>query len=1839
MRKSVGIFLCLCLSFTLLAPLQAEEQIFISSGRHVKQKYPFAGGTSCCNCRVVHSGKLPNTFAAGEFSLITFYLVGSRSNSHYQRLKTGPTKLKLVLGDRSAVAMSEKVNAGTELPVNVPWIIQFKFDPPVQAAPGTAWRLEDGDNNLYSAVLLHSSDADQKGLPGIDEQSGCQYTHKVNSWYSVKFDSHAAPPPPVTSGIEIEKTGDMGFIVKLNGKKIYEAYAFYLKIDKSYPNLDGYNVEVLSEASGGNICEAFKNQIIRWRPDGTHSISKRFGNCKGPKVQQIDQNLYFSYESYVGRHSQKTHPAQIWEYAKGVLKQIPGPIPKPEPKPEPKPDPKPEPKPEPKPKPDPKPVPAPFKLKLLTPKYGGNLPQGNNPNCESGFVWTFSWEPMNAAPGIIKSYQIRILQPDQEKTLFTADTQETSHTFTSCEPIDNDTLQGWTWQVRALWGLNVWSEWSDVRKFFVDLLDITPPTAPQLGAPDQDTALNQLNDPDCAGGFSWRFNWETVQDEESGIAQYKIIIRRDGLATPVVEDTTTSNVYVYKSCTPLEDNQLTGWSWQVQAQDKAGNWGELSAKKDFSVKSIYPASPDIVSPADKATLLRGYHPTCGPGVVWKFDWKDVSHYNGIKQYRITIKRRGPSGQVTVADETVTQSEFTYSECKAPDDRYLTGWKWSVQAQNNAGYWSKKKTGGSFSVGEAPDKPNIIAPVSGDTLPQQNHPSVEDGFSWDFEWEPSNHPQGIMGYQIQITHKDMTAPLLDTQLDESKLNYSFNSTTAILDKPDGWTFKIRAMAYDKNQGDWSSVDFSVADYVATVLPSAPNLLLPTEGKTLPQHNNPTSRAGFVWTFEWEASTSDTPIKGYQIKIHNPSYPDLGIDHFVTEPKYAYHNSQGLKDANQLSGWTWKVKAQDSDDEWGEWTTEKTFAVAAYVPYKPEPPQPVSPSGGKSLGYTFNYDMVCENRLSQIRWAFFWLQPNENEVKDYEIYIGRQVEDTPVLQKITQSGMRTYEYVSCDIIEHMRTSGWYWKVRAKSRDDVWSEWSKVAHFRVMPFFPTVPKPKPAGTNNIMPQSNNPNNPNSFVWTFEWEGSHHPEYGINGVKEYYLLVMREGESTAYIWEENINALKFTHTSTGPLTDDRLDGWYWQIGASTTYGPSGLSEKQKFTVEPHQPPAPKLLTPESGGVMPQGNNDECDPSGYYWKFEWEPSSHPTGIKNYQLEVIRPNGSLEMSPTLTITYYYFMACRQFANDELQGWKWRVRAQSNRGQWSPWSEGQFEVGSYDPAPFQLLSPNDKAVLPQNNNPDCADGYSWTFDWEDSDHTSGIAKYHISIKKPDGTLIRSDPTQSNYTYSSCTPISDDDAKNWTWSVVAEANNGTYTGCIARTFDVQDIDKPSTPTLLYPEENHEFPDGSHYGDTLPKDAWNIVDFQFESSDSSGIKQYRLYIYQELDDGTEDVFVDTKVASTAAEQSYRGVITVTIPEDELTGWKAKVQSQDNAGNWSDWSSVRNFSFAPEPPPEEPTPPKPIQWYDTFTGGDPSGDVFRLELDTPGKLTKNYSYLSTDGLNYTVECETDASTGTITLRRYSFDEDEWIVMDTAAAEPNKTLILSGPFKTMYKIRVTICAKENSDNVVWDDSLPSIIGARIKFYDAQGRFLKEKFVDVAAYDIQACNEFVVEYLDGKPEYFTVLIWEDDVGDAHTYNTQRIGDDDDLIWNHDWKHQFWLVENVSLKYAGVEKNPISGGGHKCSSTQMGDCYLPIELPDDCVDILAGIANDKKKGAAQHGYIFRPRGSNEKDVHEEEDINITPDEWWWGLDIDFGIYPTKTKWWDHYYEPAYVVLTFGTPERM
>jgi hypothetical protein len=191
-----------------------DYQLFESSGTRSTNYYPFAGGGSCCGCGTRHFGLLPDNFEERDIESVTFFLLTSRSDSHYQHIAVGSNKLKLTLTDNdplskksySAIASSMKLDDDHKFPItiDVSWHLTFEFEETINSVgPGWEWKLDDGDNNLLSAVWLHMSDIENQGLPGTAETYGCQYDEKRQAHYSVMFSGAKtqipSPSPPSPS--------------------------------------------------------------------------------------------------------------------------------------------------------------------------------------------------------------------------------------------------------------------------------------------------------------------------------------------------------------------------------------------------------------------------------------------------------------------------------------------------------------------------------------------------------------------------------------------------------------------------------------------------------------------------------------------------------------------------------------------------------------------------------------------------------------------------------------------------------------------------------------------------------------------------------------------------------------------------------------------------------------------------------------------------------------------------------------------------------------------------------------------------------------------------------------------------------------------------------------------------------------------------------------------------------------------------------------------------------------------------------------------------------------------------------------------------------------------------------------------------------------------------------------------------------------------------------------------------------------------------------------------------------------------------------------------------------
>jgi hypothetical protein len=97
---------------------------------------------------------------------------------------------------------------------------------------------------------------------------------------------------------------------------------------------------------------------------------------------------------------------------------------------------------------------------------------------------------------------------------------------------------------------------------------------------------------------------------------------------------------------------------------------------------------------------------------------------------------------------------------------------------------------------------------------------------------------------------------------------------------------------------------------------PTLLAPPDGATLPQPQDD------HWRFDWEQVEG---AQQYQLVVlgavaHIPLFNSRTHDSEATIPR-----QQGRILGRNLIGWTWQVRAQDRDGQWGDWSVSRTFDV--------------------------------------------------------------------------------------------------------------------------------------------------------------------------------------------------------------------------------------------------------------------------------------------------------------------------------------------------------------------------------------------------------------------------------------------------------------------------------------------------------------------------------------------------------------------------------------------------------------------------------------------------------------------------------------------------------------------------------------------------------------------------------------------------------------------------------------------------------------------------------------------------------------------------------------------------
>jgi hypothetical protein len=207
------------------------------------------------------------------------------------------------------------------------------------------------------------------------------------------------------------------------------------------------------------------------------------------------------------------------------------------------------------------------------------------------------------------------------------------------------------WRVKARDNAGNEGEWSETRRF--EILDTIPPSPPSPLFP---LAYENLND------NTPLLRWAPPQENSLPLT-YCIQVSPDRYQIFASAWTDNENW----ECSSVLSDGL--WYWRVCARDNAGNTGLFFDWTPFTVDTVNPSPPPLLSPAAGAEI---------DGTSVTFEWGDGSDdKTGIQGYIIQLSA-DPSFLQLEKEQFVTQHQFSYTLPK------LGEWYWRVGSVDGAG---------------------------------------------------------------------------------------------------------------------------------------------------------------------------------------------------------------------------------------------------------------------------------------------------------------------------------------------------------------------------------------------------------------------------------------------------------------------------------------------------------------------------------------------------------------------------------------------------------------------------------------------------------------------------------------------------------------------------------------------------------------------------------------------------------------------------------------------------------------------------------------------------------------------------------------------------------------------------------------------------------------------------------------------------------------------------------------------------------------------------------------------------------------------------------------------------
>lgn len=255
------------------------------------------------------------------------------------------------------------------------------------------------------------------------------------------------------------------------------------------------------------------------------------------------------------------------------------------------------------------------------------------------------------------------------------------------------------------------------------------------------------------------------------------------------------------------------------------------------------------------------------------------------------------------------------------------------------------------------------------------------------------------YVLQVSSSDgFTSPYIDLK---NLSNHEYIPTNSLSDG--SWYWRVRA---EDSRGYWSGWSSVWEFTIDTEGPIAPTLIAPTDGSST---NDDTP------TFDW-SDVSDATV--YKLEVSNSNtFSSLEINQSSLSSS-TYTPSSTVSDGT----WYWRVRAKDSQGNWGGWSSIWSVIIDTEGP---SAPTLLSPSNG-----------ITTNDNTP---AFDWSDVSGASM--YELEVDNS--STFSSPEVNQTSLSSFVYTSTYSLSN---GTWYWRVRAKDSQGNWSGWSSAWYFLI-------------------------------------------------------------------------------------------------------------------------------------------------------------------------------------------------------------------------------------------------------------------------------------------------------------------------------------------------------------------------------------------------------------------------------------------------------------------------------------------------------------------------------------------------------------------------------------------------------------------------------------------------------------------------------------------------------------------------------------------------------------------------------------------------------------------------